>query len=130
MGRIQATGCDAKGRKQYRYHARLREIRDGTKYEHVVALLDVLPGQIGERVREDMARRGLTWKKSWPRSSTLLKTTLIRVGDEDYAKQTSSYGLTTLKNRHVTIDGNEVQLSLHRQERETMAAARERQVCR
>ena len=106
-GHIQATGCDAKGRKQYRYHARFREIRDGTKYEHVVAFAGILPA-IRERVREDMARRGLPREKVLATVVHLLETTLIRVGNDDYAKKNSSYGLTTRENRHVAIDGNEV----------------------
>ncbi len=106
-GHIQATGRDAKGRKQYRYHIRFREIRDSTKYEHVVAFADMLPA-IRERVRKDMARRGLPREKVLATVVHLLETTLIRVGNDDYAKQNSSYGLTTLKNRHVAIDGDEV----------------------
>jgi DNA topoisomerase I len=106
-GHIQATGRDAKGRKQYRYHARFREVRESTKYEHVVAFADALPS-IRERVREHMALRGLPREKVLATVVHLLETTLIRVGNEDYAKQNNSYGLTTLKNRHVAVDGNEV----------------------
>ena len=106
-GHLQATGRDAKGRKQYRYHARFREIRESTKYEHVIAFADVLP-RIRKRVQEDMTRRGLPREKVLATVVHLLETTLIRVGNDDYAKQNSSYGLTTLKNRHVEIDGNEV----------------------
>jgi DNA topoisomerase-1 len=92
-GHIQATGRDDKGRKQYRYHARFREVRESSKYEHVVA---------------HMALRGLPREKVLATVVHLLETTLIRVGNDDYAKQNSSYGLTTLKNRHVLIEGNEV----------------------
>jgi DNA topoisomerase I len=106
-GHIQATGRDAKGRKQYRYHARFREVRESTKYEHVVAFADALPS-IREKVREHMALRGLPRDKVLSTVVHLLEATLIRVGNDDYAKQNNSYGLTTLKNRHVTIDGNEV----------------------
>ena len=106
-GHIQATGRDAKGRKQYRYHARFREIRESTKYEHVVAFADTLPS-IREKVREHMALRGLPRQKVLATVVHLLEATLIRVGNDDYAKQNNSYGLTTLKNRHVDIDGNEV----------------------
>jgi DNA topoisomerase-1 len=106
-GHIQATGRDAKGRKQYRYHARFREIRESTKYEHVVAFADVLP-HIRECVQEDMARRGLPREKVLATVVHLLQTTLIRIGNDDYAKQNGSYGLTTLKNRHVALDGSEV----------------------
>jgi DNA topoisomerase I len=106
-GHIQATGRDAKGRKQYRYHARFREVRDSTKYEHVVAFADTLPS-IREKVREHMALRGLPRQKVLATVVHLLEATLIRVGNDDYAKQNNSYGLTTLKNLHVDVDGNEV----------------------
>ncbi|MFZ0115498.1 MAG: DNA topoisomerase IB [Xanthobacteraceae bacterium] len=106
-GHIQATGRDAKGRKQYRYHARFREVRESTKYEHVVAFADTLPS-IREKVGEHMALRGLPREKVLATVVHLLESTLIRVGNDDYAKQNNSYGLTTLKNRHVAVDGNEV----------------------
>jgi len=106
-GHIQATGRDAKGRKQYRYHARFREVRESTKYEHMVAFADELPS-IREKVREDMGLRRLPREKVLATVVHLLETTLIRVGNDDYAQQNNSYGLTTLKNRHVAVDGNEV----------------------
>ena len=106
-GHIQATGRDAKGRKQYRYHPRFREVRESTKYEHVVAFADALPA-IREKVQEHMALRGLPREKVLATVVHLLETTLIRVGNDDYAKQNNSYGLTTLKNRHVSVNGNEV----------------------
>jgi DNA topoisomerase-1 len=106
-GHIQATGRDARGRKQYRYHPRFREIRESTKYEHVVGFADALPA-IRAKVREHMALRGLPREKVLATVVHLLETTLIRVGNDDYAKQNNSYGLTTLKNRHVAVDGNEV----------------------
>ena len=106
-GHVQATGRDAKGRKQYRYHARFREVRESTKYEHVVAFAGALPA-IREKVQEHMGLRGLPREKVLATVVHLLETTLIRVGNDDYAKQNSSYGLTTLKNRHVAVDGNEV----------------------
>jgi DNA topoisomerase I len=106
-GHIQATGRDAKGRKQYRYHPRFREVRESTKYEHVVAFANALPA-IREKVRQDMELRGLPREKVLATVVHLLETTLIRVGNDDYAKQNNSYGLTTLKNRHVAVDGSEV----------------------
>jgi DNA topoisomerase I len=106
-GHIQATGRDAKGRKQYRYHARFREVRESTKYERVVAFADALPS-IRETVREHMALRGLPREKVLATVVHLLETTLIRVGNDDYARHNNSYGLTTLKNRHVAVEGNEV----------------------
>jgi DNA topoisomerase-1 len=93
-GHIQATGRDAKGRKQYRYHPRFREVRESTKYEHVMAFADALP-RIREKVREHMALRGLPREKVLATVVHLLETTLIRVGNDDYAKQNNSYGLTT-----------------------------------
>ena len=106
-GHVQATGRDAKGRKQYRYHPRFREVRESTKYEHVVAFADALP-TIRAKVREHMSLRGLPREKVLATVVHLLQTTLIRVGNDDYAKQNNSYGLTTLKTRHVAVDGNEV----------------------
>jgi DNA topoisomerase-1 len=106
-GHIQATGRDAKRRKQYRYHPRFREVRESTKYEHVVTFAEALP-TIRGKVREHMALRGLPREKVLATVVHLLQTTLIRVGNDDYAKQNKSYGLTTLKTRHVAVDGNEV----------------------
>jgi DNA topoisomerase-1 len=106
-GHVQATGRDAKGRKQYRYHPRFREVRESTKYEHLVAFAEALPAIRG-KVREHMALRGLPREKVLATVVHLLETTLIRVGNDDYAKQNNSYGLTTLKTRHVAVDGNEV----------------------
>ena len=106
-GHVQATGRDARGRKQYRYHARFREVRESTKYEHVVAFADALPA-IRNVVQEHMGLRGAPREKVLATVVHLLETTLIRVGNDDYAKQNSSYGLTTLKNRHVAVNGNEV----------------------
>ena len=106
-GHIQATGRDARRRKQYRYHARFREVRESTKYERVVAFADSLP-IIREKVQEHMGLRGLRREKVLATIVHLLETTLIRIGNDDYAKQNSGYGLTTLKNRHVAVDGNEV----------------------
>jgi DNA topoisomerase-1 len=103
-GHIQATGRDTKGRKQYRYHTAFREVRESSKYEHMMAFAHALPG-IRARVREDMALRGLPRAKVLATVVHLLETTLIRVGNDDYARQNDSYGLTTLKNRHVAIDG-------------------------
>jgi DNA topoisomerase I len=106
-GHIQATGRDAKARKQYRYHPRFREVRDSTKYEHVVAFADALPA-IRRRVDNDMSLRGLPREKVLATIVHLLETTLIRVGNDEYAERNNSYGLTTLKNRHVAIAGSEV----------------------
>ena len=106
-GHLQATGRDAKGRKQYRYHPRFREERDSTKYEHVIAFADALPA-LRTKVREHMALSGLPREKVVATVVYLLDKTLIRVGNDDYAKQNKSYGLTTLKNRHVEVEGSDV----------------------
>jgi len=106
-GHVQATGRDARGRKQYRYHPRFREVRESTKYEHVVTFAQLLPS-IRAKVREHMALRGLPRERVLATVVHLLETTLIRVGNDDYAQQNNSYGLTTLKGRHVAVNGNEV----------------------
>jgi DNA topoisomerase I len=106
-GHIQATGRDAKGRKQYRYHARWSEIRDSTKYAHMLEFAHALP-KIRARIDADMKRPGLPREKVLATIVNLLETTLIRVGNEDYVKENKSYGLTTLRNRHVDVDGKEL----------------------
>jgi len=106
-GHLQATGRDARGRKQYRYHPLFREMRESTKYEHLIAFAQALPG-IRAKVREHMSLRGLPREKVLATVVHLLETTLIRVGNDDYAKQNKSYGLTTLKQRHAEVDGSEV----------------------
>ena len=106
-GHMQATGRDAKGRKQYRYHERFRAVRDGTKYEHMLDFAAALPA-IRRRVNEDLALRGLPRQKVLATIIHLLETTMIRVGNSDYEKQNKSYGLTTLHNRHVAIEGSEL----------------------
>jgi DNA topoisomerase I len=106
-GHIQATGRDAKGRKQYRYHARFREARESTKYERVIGFAATLPA-VREKVEAHMALRGLPREKVLATVVHLLETTLIRIGNDDYARENNSYGLTTLKNRHVAVAGSEV----------------------
>jgi DNA topoisomerase I len=103
-GHIQATGRDARSRKQYRYHPRWREIRDANKYEDMIAFGRLLP-KLRARIAADMAKRGLPREKVLATIVELLQTTLIRVGNEDYARSNKSYGLTTLRNRHVAVDG-------------------------
>lgn len=106
-GHIQATGRDAKGRKQYRYHARWREVRDSTKFEHMLDFAKALPA-IRARIEADMARPGLPREKVLATVVHLLESTLIRVGNLDYARQNKSYGLTTLRDKHVDVDGGEL----------------------
>ncbi|MGU3538468.1 DNA topoisomerase IB [Methylobacterium sp. A54F] len=104
-GHIQATGRDAKGRKQYRYHPDFREARDSTKFSHIMRFADALPG-IRTRIDADMRRQGLPREKVLATVVHLLETTLIRVGNDDYARTNRSYGLTTLRDPHVKIAGS------------------------
>lgn len=104
-GHIQATGRDARGRKQYRYHARFREVRDDTKYHHMLAFAESLP-KIRRRVQEHLALRGLPRTKVLATVVHLLEAMLIRVGSDEYARTNKSYGLTTLRNRHVEVNGS------------------------
>lgn len=106
-GHIQATGRDAKGRKQYRYHPRWREARDETKYNRMVAFGEALP-TIRERISHDLALPGLPHEKVLAAVVWLLDTTAIRVGNEEYARENGSYGLTTMRNRHVDIAGSKI----------------------
>lgn len=109
-GHLQATGRDAKGRKQYRYHAKFRETRDSSKYEHMLDFAEALPA-IRERVDADMRKRGLPREKVLATVVHLLEATMIRVGNADYAKQNKSFGLSTLRSRHVDIDGAELRFA-------------------
>lgn len=107
-GHIQATGRDARGRKQYRYHPRWRQVRDETKYNRMIAFGEALPA-IRARVEHDLAQPGaLTQEKVLAAVVWLLDTTSIRVGNEEYARENKSYGLTTLRNRHVAISGSNI----------------------
>jgi len=104
-GHIQATGRDAKGRKQYRYHQRFREVRESTKFHHMLAFASSLPA-IRAKVKTHLALRGLPREKVLASVVHLLETTLIRVGSDEYARSNRSYGLTTLRNRHVQVNGS------------------------
>lgn len=106
-GHIQATGRDAKGRKQYRYHPEFREIRDSAKYEHMLDFAKALP-KIRGRVHTDMGKRGMPAVKVLATIVWLLENTMIRVGNSDYARSNRSHGLTTLRDRHVSLEGSEV----------------------
>lgn len=106
-GHLQATGRDARGRKQYRYHARWRAVRDETKYNRMIAFGRALPS-IRARVDRDLKRDGLPREKVLATIVRLLETTLIRVGNREYARENASYGLTTLRDRHVAIAGDRV----------------------
>ena len=109
-GHIQATGRDARGRKQYRYHARFREVRESTKYQHMLAFAESLPA-IRKKVSDHLALRGLPREKVLATVVQLLEATLIRVGSDEYARQNKSYGLTTLKTRHVEVNGSELRFN-------------------
>lgn len=104
-GHLQATGRDAKGRKQYRYHPHWRAVRDATKYHRMIAYGDALP-RMRAQVDRDLARSGLTREKVLGAVVRLLETTLIRVGNTEYASANQSFGLTTLRDRHVEIAGS------------------------
>jgi DNA topoisomerase I len=103
-GHIQAVGRDAKGRKQYRYHAGYRKSQDQTKFDRMVAFGQVLP-KVRRTVARDMARPGLPQRKVLAAVVKLLETSLIRVGNEEYAKSNNSFGLTTLQDDHVEVEG-------------------------
>ncbi len=104
-GHLQAVGRDARGRKQYRYHPRWRLIRDESKYGRMLIFGRLLP-RIRERVAADLSRPGMPREKVLAAIVRLLETTLARVGNEEYARANRSFGLTTLRNRHVKVAGH------------------------
>ena len=106
-GHLQATGRDARGRKQYRYHARYRRRRDAAKYERLVGFARALPA-IRKRVDADLARPGVSREKVLAAVVRLLELTLIRVGNDEYARLNRSFGLTTLRDRHATVSGTSI----------------------
>ena len=107
QGHLQATGRDVKGRKQSRYHPRWREVRDETKYERMTYFAKALPG-IRKRVAEDLALPGLPRAKVLATIVSLMEATLIRVGNQEYARDNKSYGLTTMRNKHVEVSGSSI----------------------
>ena len=109
-GHIQATGRDARGRKQYRYHPRWREVRDETKFGRMLAFAAVLP-KIRARLERDLALPGLPREKVLATVARLLESTCIRVGNDEYARTNNSYGLTTLRDEHVEVDGAKLRFS-------------------
>jgi DNA topoisomerase-1 len=109
-GHIQAVGRDQRGRKQYRYHPRWREVRDESKYGKMLIFGRVLPS-IRERVEADLRRRGLPRERVLAAVTRLMEATLFRIGNTEYARANKSYGLTTLRDRHVEIDGSHIHLS-------------------
>jgi DNA topoisomerase-1 len=107
-GHLQATGRDARGRKQYRYHPKWREVRDDVKYERMIKFGKALPA-IRSEVDRALSLPGLPREKVLATIVYLLETTMMRVGNEEYARENKSFGLTTLRNRHVRIDGSDVE---------------------
>jgi DNA topoisomerase-1 len=106
-GHLQATGRDARGRKQYRYHPRWREVRDQDKYGRLPEFGRALPA-IRRRIGRDLGRHGLPRQKVLAAVVKLLETTFIRVGNDEYARQNRSYGLTTMRDGHVRVSGSKV----------------------
>jgi DNA topoisomerase I len=107
MGHIQATGLDAVGRKQYRYHDVWRERRDRQKFDSMVEFARALP-RLRERVDEDIARPGMPRERVLACAVRLLDRGFFRIGSEDYAEENDTYGIATMRKRHVTVDGVEV----------------------
>jgi hypothetical protein len=108
-GHIQAVGRDARGRKQYRYHPRYREVRDQTKFERMAAFGAALP-KIREQIDQDLSLPGLPKRKVVAAIVRLMDETCMRVGNEEYAKANHSFGLTTLRDRHAQVSGNTIRL--------------------
>jgi len=106
-GHLQASERDARGRKQYRYHARWRETRDTTKFDRMIVFGKALP-KMRSRVKKDLAGAGLSREKVLATIVRLLETTFIRVGNEEYKRQNGSFGLTTLRNKHVHVAGPKI----------------------
>lgn len=103
-GHLQVVGFDARGRKQYRYHQNWRAVRDEAKYERVMSFARTLP-RIRSRVESGLKLAGLPKEKVLATVVKLLEVSLIRIGNEEYARTNKSFGLTTMHNRHVVIDG-------------------------
>jgi DNA topoisomerase-1 len=103
-GHVQATGRDARGRKQYRYHAAWHEVRDQAKFSRTVAFARALPA-LRRRVRADLRRPGLPQERVLATVTRLLQSTSIRIGNDEYARTNGSYGLTTMRSRHVRVRG-------------------------
>src|SRR5258708_755753 len=106
-GHLQATGRDAKNRKEYRYHPRYRAVREQTKYEKLLMFGHALP-LIRRRVEADLSLPGLPREKVLATVVRLMDLAHIRVGNEEYARQNQSFGLTTMRNRHVEIEGSKI----------------------
>jgi DNA topoisomerase I len=111
-GHLQVTGRDARGRKQYRYHPKWREVRDENKYDKLISFAHALP-RIRRRVAKHLRQRGLTRQKVLAAVVKLLETTLVRVGNDEYAKSNNSFGLTTMRDGHVKVRGSVVRMEFN-----------------
>ena len=109
-GHMQAAGRDARKRKQYRYHSDWRQQRDENKFDRMAAFARALP-RIRRRVKRDLARRGMSREKVLATVVQLLEATLIRVGNDEYARDNGSYGLTTMHNRHARVKGAQIRFT-------------------
>ena len=111
-GHLQVTGHDARGRKQYRYHPRWREVRDEIKYDKLISFAHALP-RIRRRVAKHLRQRGLSREKVLAAVVKLLETTLVRVGNDEYAKSNNSFGLTTMRDGHVEVSRTVVRMEFN-----------------
>ena len=109
-GHLQATGRDARGRKQYRYHEKWREARDETKYGRMLPFAAALP-KIRRRIEADLGLPGLPRNKVLATVLSIMQRTFIRIGNEEYARDNKSFGLTTMRNRHVEVKGAKLRFS-------------------
>ena len=107
MGHIQATGTDAAGRKQYRYHDKWRERRDAQKFEEMIDFARALP-RLRERAARDMRRKGMPREKVLACAMRLLDRGFFRIGSENYAEENETYGIATMRKRHVSVSGDQV----------------------
>jgi DNA topoisomerase-1 len=129
-GHLQATGRDARGRKQFRYHLRWTALRDANKFSRLIGFCGVLP-KLRRRVARDLRGRELTHEKVVATIVKLMEATLIRVGNEEYARQNRSYGLTTLRDRHAKVRGSTVRLMFRgKSGKDVIAEVSDRRVAR
>jgi DNA topoisomerase I len=129
-GHMQAAGRDARGRKQFRYHPRWTALRDANKYSRLIGFCRMLP-RIRRRVARDLRAPGLTHEKVVATVVRLMETTLIRVGNDEYARENRSYGLTTLQDRHARVRGSTIRLRFRgKSGKEVEAEVTDRRVAR
>jgi DNA topoisomerase-1 len=129
-GHIQATGKDARGRKQYRYHTTWRQVRDETKFQHILDFADALPA-IRKTVKQHLALSGLPREKVLATVISLMEKTAIRVGNAEYAKDNNSYGLTTMRRKHVKLSGDTIKFEFTGKSGKTWnLAVRDRRIAR